>query len=585
MTSKTKDLKRPIKQRIAPGELTQALPENMHPVIRRVYAARGLAADATDLSLQNLLPISLLEHTATAAERLTRAYANKEKVLVVGDYDADGATATALVIECLREFGFTSTDYLIPDRQKFGYGLTTGIVALAAQKQPDVIVTVDNGISSHAGIEMAQARNIDVIVTDHHLPGESLPAAEVIVNPNAPDSHFPSKHLAGVGVAFYVMAALGQRLAGDGVLSQESARNICTACLDLVALGSVADLVQLDRNNRILVSQGLQRIRRRATRPGIIALFDVAGRNIEHAVAADLGFAVGPRINAAGRLDDMTIGVECLLATSTAKATTLANELDRLNRERRDLQTTMQASAELHLDQQLIVSQAAADSAVCLFDPSWHPGVVGLVATRIKDAVNRPVIAFAAETNNADALLKGSGRSVAGVHMRDVLATIDSQHPGLITKFGGHAMAAGLSLAAESLDEFRAVFVAEVERHIDVIDDSGTLLTDGELDAADLSLDFAELLRESGPWGQGFPEPLFEGRFAVLDQHIVGNSHLKLKVRQVDSQIPIEAIAFNRDKLLREQTDETFLFVFRLDVNEFRQTRRHQLVVEHLESV
>ncbi len=574
---------RPVCARDAPEDLQQALPAELHPVIRRIYAARGVERDWTDLSLQKMLPVSELENTSLAADRLAVARNQARKVLVIGDFDADGATATALVMTCLREFGFADSSYLVPDRQIFGYGLSEGIVEVAAQMQPDVIITVDNGISSHSGVAAANELGIDVIITDHHLPGDTLPRASVIVNPNAPDSEFPSKNLAGVGVAFYVMAALGQRLSAAGVIDAGKARSICAACLDLVALGTVADLVPLDWNNRILVEQGLKRIRSRSTRPGIAALFEVAGKNIARAATSDLGFSIAPRLNAAGRLDDMSIGIECLLAESSAQAFKLATQLTRLNEERRELQASMQQDAELHLDALQDVAEPESAAAVCLFDPAWHQGVVGLVATRIKDRLNRPAFAFAADGDSG--LLKGSGRSVAGVHLRDVLATIDARHPQLIERFGGHAMAAGLTLRQDSLDKFREAFIAEAERFADRIDDSGRLWTDGTLGTAELNLDFAELLRESGPWGQSFPEPVFQGQFEIIQQRIVGGQHLKMRVRPADSDRPIDAIAFNQGELQLASKNERYLLVYRLDVNEFRQTLRHQLVVEHLESV
>jgi len=503
--------------------------------------------------------------------------------LVIGDFDADGATASALVISCLRAFGFERPGYLVPDREWFGYGLSVGIVEEALKQAPDLLVTVDNGISSHAGVNAAAANNVDVIVTDHHLPGDTLPAAQVIVNPNAPGSEFPSKYIAGVGVAFYVMAALGQRLAADGIISSEDARRICAGCLDLVALGTVADLVPLDRNNRILVEQGLRRMRGGASRPGIEALFSVAQRKITDVVASDLGFAIAPRLNAAGRLDDMSVGIDCLLAETDSHARQRAAELDRLNTERRQLQTKMQLDAEHYLDKLETIADEECRDALCMFDADWHPGVVGLVATRIKDRINRPVIAFAA--GSEDGTLKGSGRSVAGVHIRDVLAAIDARHPDLIQRFGGHAMAAGLSIDPESFGQFREAFGAEVARFAEQIDDSNRLYSDGTLGASDIGLELAEQLRLAGPWGQGFPEPAFDGRFEVLSQRIVGERHLKLSLLSAGSSQPIEAIAFNHPECLPTGQGSECIAVFRLDVNEFRQVRRHQLVVEHIECV
>jgi len=574
---------RPIINRRPDPDIEQSLPADMHPVLRRVYAARGVTPATLDTSLAAMRPISLLDGTPEAAERLAAARRDQESVLVVGDFDTDGATATALMMRCLRGFGFTQVDYLVPDREKFGYGLSVGLVEAALQRRPQLIITVDNGISSVDGVDAASAGGVDVIVTDHHLPGDELPRAQVIVNPNAGDNRFPSKCLAGVGVAFYVMAALGQRLAADGLMDAAAARVVCAACLDLVALGTVADLVPLDANNRILVAQGLARIRSGHSRPGIEALFRVAGRNVRDAVAADMGFSIAPRLNAAGRLDDMSVGIECLLADSVAAATNKAEQLNNLNLERRTLQARMQAEAETHLAQAREQQGKADKHAYCLYHPDWHPGVVGLVATRIKDLANRPVVAFAGGAE--DGTLKGSGRSVAGVHIRDVLAAVDARHPGVITRFGGHAMAAGLSIAPDKLKAFERAFAAEAGRFADQIDDSGRLYSDGQVPPEDLSLPMAELLRQSGPWGQGFPEPAFDGEFKVLQQRIVGERHLKLDLLPRGGDGPIGAIAFNHPELLPVDESRECVAVFRLDVNEFRGLRQAQLVVEHIECV
>ncbi|MEC9375503.1 MAG: single-stranded-DNA-specific exonuclease RecJ [Pseudomonadota bacterium] len=572
-----------VKQRQRPKEAIDNLPENLHPVLRRIFASRNLNADSIDLSLKNLAPVGLLKNIDLAAERFLKAYKDQQKVIVVGDFDADGATATALMIKCLNEFGFNKPSYEVPDRQKFGYGLTEAIVELVASQSPDLIVTVDNGVSSHAGIDLANKLGIDVIVTDHHLPGEDLPSADVIVNPNVADCNFPSKNLAGVGVAFYVMAALGKRLSESKYIENELAINTCTSCLDLVALGTVADLVPLDQNNRILIKHGLQRICNQKTRPGIEALFKVSGKNINSAVANDLGFSIAPRLNAAGRLDDMAVGIECLLSEDPALASKLSNVLNQLNKERRELQEGMQQDAEAYLEKLKLNHQSVNKSAVCLFDTEWHSGVVGLVASRVKEIMNRPVVAFA--FSGEDEEIKGSGRSVAGIHIRDVLANIDASYPGLIKKFGGHAMAAGLSLDRGRLEDFSHAFEAEVEKYKEFIDDSGLLLTDGLLDARYLNLDFAELLRNSGPWGQGFAEPIFEGVFKVINQRIVGGKHLKLLLQLKNLATPVDAIFFNNGSLLEDSDKKLFLVVYRLDINEFRQTRSHQLVVEHIESV
>ena len=575
--------KREISRRLVSPELEQPLPQDMHPVLRRVYAARGVVPASLDTSLASLIPVSQLDYAAEAAERLAQARHAQEHVLVLGDFDADGATATALIMTCLQAFGFESRSFLVPDRQVYGYGLSAPIVEVAAAASPDLIVTVDNGISSHAGVEAASQHGIDVVVTDHHLPGKTLPDAAVIVNPNAPDNTFPSKALAGVGVAFYVMAALGQRLAADGLIEAAEARRVCAGCLDLVAIGTIADLVPLDHNNRVLVAQGMARIRSGSSRPGIRALFSVAGRNIEDAATIDLGFALGPRLNAAGRLTDMTVGINCLLADNDDTALQLATELSRLNQQRRELQTQMQSSAELKLDGLEAELGERVNDAVCLFDPGWHQGVVGLVATRIKERVNRPVIAFA-PADDPDKL-KGSGRSVPGVHLRDVLAAIDARNPGLMGRYGGHAMAAGLNLEKANLDAFKEAFSAEVAQYAEQIEDIERLWSDGELSPADINLSMAETLRHAAPWGQGFPEPAFDGHFELVDQRIVGEHHLKLKVRPVGGTQPVEGIAFNHPDMLPVANGHECKLVYRLDVNEFRATRRHQLVVQHIECV
>ncbi|MCP3999749.1 MAG: single-stranded-DNA-specific exonuclease RecJ [Gammaproteobacteria bacterium] len=575
--------KREISRRLVPSELEQSLPQDMHPVLRRVFAARHLDPESVNTSLSSLIPVSQMDHSAEAAERLADARKTQQHVLVLGDFDADGATATALMMTCLHAFGFKQSSFLVPDRQAYGYGLSAPIVALAAASSPDVIVTVDNGISSHAGVEAANNLGIDVVITDHHLPGETLPDAAVIVNPNAPDNHFPSKVLAGVGVAFYVMAALGQRLEADGLIDVGEARKVCTACLDLVALGTIADLVPLDRNNRVLVAQGMARIRSGNTRPGIKALFSVAGRNISAAATSDLGFALGPRLNAAGRLTDMTIGINCLLAENDLSALKLANELSQLNQQRRELQTQMQLSAEVQLDGIEAKFADQMTDAVCLFDSSWHQGVVGLVATRIKERVNRPVIAFAPAESAGQ--LKGSGRSVPGVHLRDVLAAVDASNPGLIRRYGGHAMAAGLSLDKANFEVFTQAFTQEVAKYAEQIEDIERLWSDGELLAADINLNMAETLRHAAPWGQGFPEPSFDGCFELIDQRIVGKQHLKLRVKPAGGMQPIDAIAFNQPEILSVGVGQEVKLVYRLDINEFRANRSHQLVVQHIECV
>jgi single-stranded-DNA-specific exonuclease len=502
-------------------------------------------------------------------------------VLVVGDFDADGATSCALVVRALRACGFAHVDFLVPNRFEFGYGLTPEIVALASTRSPSLIVTVDNGISSHAGVAAARARGIDVLITDHHLPAASLPDANVIVNPNLAGSRFASRSLAGVGVAFYVMAALRRTLERAG-LTNPSMPGVAEL-LDLVALGTVADVVPLDANNRVLVAQGLRRIRAGRCVPGIRALLALAERSSTDLTAADLAFGVAPRLNAAGRIDDMTIGVRCLLADEEASAHALAVRLDELNEERRSIEARMQQEA-LAAVRQLEGSVTGATvqrSGVCLFHESWHQGVVGLVASRVKERVRCPVIAFAA----ADAAsLRGSARSIAGIHIRDVLDSIATLHPGLIHRFGGHAMAAGLTLERARLDEFARAFDAEVARWLPGAGARDAVETDGELTVEEIALPTAEALRAGGPWGQAFPEPSFDGLFSVRSARVIGDRHLKMWVELPRSGRSFDAIAFNHlaDGAPFAPPEGDMQLVYRLEVNEYQGERRLQLLIDHL---
>lgn len=553
-----------------------ALPEELHPLLRRLYAARNVrSAQELDYDLAALLSPEQLAGTAAAAELLAEQL--DRKILIVGDFDADGATSTAVGILGLRALGAQQVDYLVPDRFRFGYGLTPEIVELARAREPSLIITVDNGISSIAGVEAARAAGIKVLVTDHHLAGAELPAADVIVNPNQPGDEFPSKALAGVGVMFYVLLALRRQLREAGRLQQEPR---LAELLDLVALGTVADVVPLDANNRRLVDQGLRRIRGNACRPGIRALIEVAGRSQRDIAATDLGFAVGPRLNAAGRLEDMSIGIECLLADDYARAIDYANRLDDLNRSRREIEREMQEEA-LRAIEDIELDGEQLPMALCLHHPDWHQGVVGLVASRIKERYHRPVVAFAPADDGES--LKGSARSVHGVHMRDVLDAVATRHPGLVSKFGGHAMAAGLSLPPERLDDFRAALEEEVARWIDRDELRGILHSDGELAPEQLSLEAAELLRHAGPWGQAFPEPLFDGVFEIVSRRIVGERHLKLRLRLPGDGRQLDAIAFNEDGGELPEGQAAIRAAYRLDVNEFRGQRSAQLVIEHLE--
>ncbi|MDH3978016.1 MAG: single-stranded-DNA-specific exonuclease RecJ [Gammaproteobacteria bacterium] len=570
-----------VGRREVPEDVLLSLPEDVHPVLRRVYAARHVDATQIEPKLSMMLPVSELAGAQRAAVRLADALEAGERLLILGDFDADGATATALCISCLTAMGFRDVCYLVPNRVEFGYGLSVAIADEAAKRSPDLIVTVDNGISSHEGVARANELGMDVVITDHHLPGASLPEAQVIVNPNSPDEPFPSKCLAGVGVAFYVMAALGRELARRDLMTESEARKIVANCLDLVALGTVADLVPLDFNNRILVTAGLARMRGGQARPGLRALFSVAGRNIHDVQAGDLGFAIAPRLNAAGRLTDMSLGIDCLLASSDKEAEQRAARLDALNLERRTLQTRMEAQAREHV-QRVAASLSSDDrDAYCLFDDSWHEGVVGLVASRIKDQVSRPVVAFAlADSGRA---LKGSARSVEGIHIRDVLDSIAAAHPGLIKKFGGHAMAAGLSLDADKFDAFDEAFAEAVSRYSELLSEPGCIWTDGALSGAELGLELAEQLRSGGPWGQGFPEPIFENVLEIVDYRVLKDAHLKLRVSHPDQPGFTDAIAFNQAALPDGFDGSRLRLVYRLDVNEFRQRRTHQLVVEHMQ--
>jgi single-stranded-DNA-specific exonuclease len=568
-----------IKRRPLPSEQSN-FPTDLHPALQRVYQARGLRlADELDLGLKHLLPLTGLLGVEQAVASLYQALQEQRRIVIAGDYDADGATASALMVRALKSFGAHQVSYLIPDRFTAGYGLSCELVEQAEAIGAQLLLTVDNGISSLAGVARARAGNIDVIVTDHHLPGESLPEALAIVNPNQPGDRFPSKALAGVGVAFYLLLALRRALReGKWFARQGISEPNLAEYLDLVCLGTVADLVPLDRNNRILVQQGLLRIRAGRCAPGILALLQVAGRDHRRITAADLGFAVGPRLNAAGRLEDMRFGVECLLSDDAASALERAQRLDALNGERRHIEAQMKIKADA-LMAQVSLSTERMPLGLCLFDEHWHQGVIGILASRIKDQYHRPVIAFAPGDEMS---LKGSARSISGVHMRDVLALIDSRQPGLIARFGGHAMAAGLSLARERLPAFSAAFEQAVSEQLKGVAPMAEILSDGPLRAQDFSHGAASALRYAGPWGQGFPEPLFDGEFQVLSQRFVGEIHLKLAL-SLDGATPIDAIAFRwGDKPL---PGERVRIVYRLDLNAFRGSENVQLIVEYLETV
>lgn len=564
-----------VRRREVPADGISAT--DVHPLLARIYAARGIKTiDELERGLAALDKPAALGGLVEAVDLLVAARAQSWRVLVVGDFDADGATSCAVALLGLKALGIHDVSYLVPNRFEFGYGLTPEIVALAREREPDLLVTVDNGIASVEGVEVARAAGMRVIITDHHLPGTTLPRADAIVNPNQSGDAFPSKHLAGVGVMFYVLLALRARLRGDGAWGDgESIPNLATL-LDLVALGTVADVVRLDSNNRILVHQGLARIRQGHMRPGLKALLRIAGRDARTATAADLAFAAGPRLNAAGRLDDMSLGIECLLAEEEHVADAMAAELDTLNQARREIEADMRSQAEEAVRKLSLGSGVPA--GVCLFDDDWHQGVVGIVASRIKDALHRPVIAFARESEHS---LKGSARSIPGVHIRDVLDTVATRNPGLIPRFGGHAMAAGLALDVGRLDEFRAAFAEQVAAQLEADTLERVLWTDGEIPTERLNLRLAELIRDAGPWGQGFPEPVFEGEFKVLDQRIVGSNHLKLKLAAENRTGMLDAIAFNYGRDVCPS--QTVRLAYRLDINQYRGMRSLQLLVDQVD--
>ena len=574
-----------IKRRLPSGELD--LPDDIHPVLKRIYAARDIkTADDLNYSLQMLLPFEDLSNIQEAVALLADAIKNNKRILIVADFDADGATSCVVGLQGLRQMGATDVVYVVPNRFQFGYGLSPEIVEVAAKMQPDLLVTVDNGISSVEGVQLARDKGIDVLVTDHHLPGEQLPNANAIVNPNQVGDKFPSKMLAGVGVMFYILVALRAHFREQNWFHEQNIEEPNLAkLLDLVALGTVADVVPLDRNNRLLVSQGLARIRSGKCRPGIKALLLAANRTLERVTAQDMGFAVGPRLNAAGRLSDMSLGIECLLSDDEMQARNMAVKLDELNKERREIQDEMQEQALIDITE-LDLDEAEMPLGVCLFNEDWHQGVVGILASKIKDKLHRPVIAFA---KDKDGFIKGSARSISCVHIRDVLDTIAGQHPGLIDKFGGHAMAAGMTIKESDFEKFKQAFDQELRRFVTAEDLNGSLHTDGELTPNEITFELANVIQEAGPWGQGFPEPQFDGEFELVESRIVGGKHLKLQLR-AQSQSGgqgkiIDAIAFNFTGKAWSTKPERVHTVYRLGINEFRGRRQLQLTIENIESV
>nr|WP_286944998.1 single-stranded-DNA-specific exonuclease RecJ [Pseudomonas sp. UBA6718] len=567
--------------RIEPRPLPAQLPDlgDLPPLLTRLYAARGVQSAAElDKGLARLIPYQQLKGIDAAVDLLVQALQQRQRILIVGDFDADGATASSVGVLGLRMFDAAHVDYLVPNRFEYGYGLTPEIVAVALQRQPELLVTVDNGISSVDGVAAAKAAGLKVLVTDHHLPGPELPAADAIVNPNQPGCAFPSKALAGVGVMFYVLLALRARLREIGwFASSGMAEPNLGELLDLVALGSVADVVPLDANNRILVHQGLARIRAGRARPGLRAVLEVAGRQHARITSTDLGFILGPRLNAAGRLDDMSLGIECLLCEDEALARDMAQQLDELNKDRKAIEQGMQREALAQLKD---LPLADMPFGLCLFEPDWHQGVIGILASRLKERYHRPAIAFA---DAGDGLLKGSARSVPGLHIRDSLDAVAARHPGLISKFGGHAMAAGLSLPQEHFGAFAAAFDAEVRRQLSEDDLTGRLLSDGQLGAEEFHLELAKALRHAGPWGQHFPEPLFHGVFQIVTQRVVGEKHLKLVLKTECGSLTLDGIAFNVDRDIWPNPNVRWVeLAYKLDVNEYQGRESVQLMVAHL---
>lgn len=560
---------------------TAELPADLPPLLRRLYASRGVrSARELERSVKGMLPWQQLSGIDNAVEILYNAFREGIRIIVVGDFDADGATSTALSVLGMRALGCDNISYLVPNRFEDGYGLSPEVVDQAKARGAQLIVTVDNGISSHAGVAHAKTLGIPVIVTDHHLPGDTLPDADAIINPNLRDCEFPSKSLAGVGVAFYLMLALRTFLRDKGWFDERGiAPPNLAELLDLVALGTVADVVPLDANNRILTWQGLSRVRAGKCRPGIKALLEISNRDPQQLAASDLGFALGPRLNAAGRLDDMSVGVALLLCDNLGEARVLASELDALNQTRKEIEQGMQAEA-LILCEKLERSSETLPGGLAMYHPEWHQGVVGILASRIKERFHRPVIAFAPA---GDGTLKGSGRSIQGLHMRDALERLDTLYPDLMIKFGGHAMAAGLSLEEHKFEQFQQRFGELVTEWLDPALLQGEVISDGPLSAAEMSMEVAQLLRDAGPWGQMFPEPLFDGRFRLLQQRLVGERHLKVMVEPVGGGPLLDGIAFNIDTTCWPDNGVREVeLAYKLDINEFRGNRSLQIIIDDI---
>ena len=573
-------MKKLIKRREIPG----GNPVSDNTLLDRLYRSRHIKnSQELDRTLQSMLNPNQLYGIQQAVDLLVEAYQQQQKIVIVGDFDADGATSTALSVLALCMLGFTDVEYLVPNRFEQGYGLSVPVAEMAMEKGVQLLMTVDNGVSSFEGVAYLKEQGIKVLITDHHLPPEILPNADAIVNPNLQQCDFPSKCLAGVGVAFYLMLALRAKFRELGIFTAETQPNF-TELLDLVALGTIADVVPLDQNNRILAHQGLMRIRAKRCRPGIIALAEVANREVEKLCSADLGFAIAPRLNAAGRLDNMSVGVELLLAESMQEARAQALDLDSLNQARKEIEQGMKLEA-LEICRNLTALSDELPMGIALFQPDWHQGVLGIVASRIKDQYHRPVIAFA---QDQEGILKGSARSIEGLHMRDVLERIHSQHPDMILKFGGHAMAAGLSIKESFFPDFQKIFNQTVQDWLNEDQLQGVIWTDGELQANEFSMETAEVIKSGGPWGQAFPEPVFDGEFKIFEQRAIGQNqnHLKMLVEPKNGGPLLDAIAFNIDtRYYPDLSIKQAKFVYKLEINEFRGNRNVQLLVDYIEPI
>ncbi|GFO76099.1 single-stranded-DNA-specific exonuclease [Bathymodiolus platifrons methanotrophic gill symbiont] len=553
-------------------------------VLKRIYLARGIKSDV-DLQrgLAQLPSPWLLTGMEEMVIYLINAIEQQKKIVIVADFDADGATSCTVAMKGLKLLGADNVDFIVPNRFEYGYGLTPEIVELVKEKQADVLVTVDNGISSLSGVQAAKQAGIQVLVTDHHLPGDQLPDADAIVNPNLPNDEFPSRALAGVGVMFYVLMALRSRMREQGwFITRDIAEPNLAQLLDLVALGTIADVVALDQVNRILVHQGLLRIRSGKGHKGIKALVEIAGRNLHSLGSSDLGFAIGPRLNAAGRMDDMSVGIQCLLSNEEILAKKLAQQMDELNSDRREVEGQMKQEAMSLLKDMNVLDEQDLTAGVCIYNEDWHQGVIGILASRIKDRLNRPVIAFA---NAGDGEVKGSARSIPGVHIRDVLSDIAVAHPKVLQKFGGHAMAAGLSIQLHDYPVFMLAFDKAVEQRLVDVDLDQKVYTDGELTDAEMTIGFCELLKNAGPWGQEFPEPLFHGVFDVVQSRIVGQQHLKLVLRKQNDELLIDAIAFFVERPEYWLGIRQVNIAYKLDINEYKGQRSIQFIIDYIEKL